>query len=188
MGWHKPVVGQSILGGAVSGALREMPSDLAILVQRGQPPWKRILVPYRDMQADRGAIELAGRIAESTREASVTILHVITPGAERSEKSELAATTFGDGVRLQLVESDDPLAAAIAEAKQGYDLIVVGASPTWGTQPSPFGARHEELARASDASLLVVRPISRVDAAARRAARARRQSSMPPPMANPPRP
>jgi Kef-type K+ transport system membrane component KefB/nucleotide-binding universal stress UspA family protein len=188
MGWHKPVVGQSILGGAVSGALREMPSDLAILVQRGQPPWKRILVPYRDMQADRGAIELAGRIAESTKEASVTILHVITPGAERSDKSELAATTFGDGVRLQLVESDDPLAAAIAEARQGYDLIVVGASPTWGTQPSPFGARHEELARASDASLLVVRPISRVDAAARRAARARRQSSMPPPMANPPPP
>ena len=186
MGWHKPVVGQSILGGAVSGALREMPADLAILVQRGEGPWKRILVPYRDMQADRGAIELAGRIAAATKDASVTILHVINPGAQRSDKSELAATTFGDGVRLQLVENQDPLAAAIHEAAQGYDLIVVGASPTWGMQPSPFGARHEELARASTASLLVVRPMSRVDAAARRAARVRRQSSMPPPMANPP--
>jgi Kef-type K+ transport system membrane component KefB/nucleotide-binding universal stress UspA family protein len=185
MGWHKPIVGQSILGGTVSGALRDMPADLAILVQRGEGrPWKRILVPYRDMLADRGAIELAGRLAASTGDASVTILHVINPGAQRSDKSELAATTFGDGVRLQLVESDDPLAAAIAEARQGYDLIVVGASPTWGTQPSPFGARHEELARASSASLLVVRPMSRVDAAARRAARARRQSSMPPPPAN----
>ena len=188
MGWHKPVVGQSILGGTVSGALREMPADLAILVQRGEGPWKRILVPYRDMQADRGAIDLAGRLALSTRDASVTILHVVSPGAARSDKSELGATTFGDGVRLQLVESDDPLAAAIAEARQGYDLIVVGASPTWGMTPSPFGARHEELARASSASLLVVRPMSRVDAAEKRAARARRASSLPPPLSNQPRP
>ncbi len=182
MGWHKPVLGQSILGGAVSGALRDVPADLAILVQRGEGPWKRILVPYRDMQADRGAIELASRLAGATSETTVTILHVVSPGGQRAEKSELGATTFGDGVRLQLVESDDPLAAAIAEAKQGYDLIVVGASPTWGMTPSPFGARHEELARASSASLLVVRPMSRVDAAARRAARARRASSLPPPL------
>jgi len=183
MGWHKPVIGQSILGGAVSGALREMPADLAILVQRGEGAWKRILVPFRDMQADRGAIDLAGRIAASTPGTNVTILHVVAPGADRSSKSELSGTTFGDGVRLQLVESEDPLAAAIAEAKQGYDLIVVGATPTWGMTPSPFGSRHEELARASSASLLVVRPMSRVDAAERRAARARRVSSMPPPPA-----
>ncbi|HEU5055953.1 MAG TPA: cation:proton antiporter, partial [Kofleriaceae bacterium] len=186
MGWHKPVVGQSILGGTVSGALREMPADLAILVQRGQPPWKRILVPYRDMEADRGAIELASRLAGATADTTVTILHVVSPGAERGEKSGLGATTFGDGVRLQVIESDDPLAAAVAEAKKEYDLIVVGASPTWGMTPSPFGARHEGLARASSASLLVVRQISRVDAAARRAARARRASSLPPPMAAPP--
>jgi Kef-type K+ transport system membrane component KefB/nucleotide-binding universal stress UspA family protein len=180
MGWHKPVIGQSILGGAVSGALRDVAADLAILVNRGPGPWKRILVPFRDMQADRGAIELASRLAASTPEATVTILHVVSPGGQ---KGELSATTFGDGVRLELVESDSPLDVAIAEAKQGYDLIVVGASPTWGMTPSPFGARHEELARVSTASLLVVRPMSRVDAAARRAQRARRVSSLPPPRA-----
>jgi len=181
MGWHKPILGQSILGGAVSGALRDVSGDLAILVNRGSTPWKRILVPYRDMQADRGAIDLASRLAESTPGAAVTLLHVIAPGGK---KGELSATTFGDGVRLKLVESDNPLDVAVAEARQGYDLIVVGASPTWGMSPSPFGARHEELAAASSASLLVVRPMSRVDAAERRAAgRMRRVSSLPPPAA-----
>ena len=179
MGWHKPVLGHSILGGAVSGALRDVGADLAILVNRGPAPWKRILVPYRDMQADRGAIELASRLAESTPGTTVTLLHVIAPGGP---KGELSGATFGDGVRLQVIESEDPLAAAVAEAKKEYDLIVVGASPTWGMTPSPFGTRHEELARASSASLLVVRPMSRVDAAERRAARARRQSSLPPPL------
>jgi Kef-type K+ transport system membrane component KefB/nucleotide-binding universal stress UspA family protein len=180
MGWHKPVIGQSILGGTVSGALRDVGADLAILVNRGPGPWKRILVPFRDMQSDRGAIELASRLAGATPETTVTLLHVVAPGGP---KGELSGATFGDGVRLELVESDNPLDVAVAEARQGYDLIVVGASPTWGMTPSPFGARHEELARASNASLLVVRAMSRVDAAARRASRARRVSSLPPPAA-----
>jgi Kef-type K+ transport system membrane component KefB/nucleotide-binding universal stress UspA family protein len=181
MGWHKPILGQSILGGTVSGALRDVSGDLAILVNRGAGPWKRILVPYKDMGADRGAIDLASRLAESTPGTTVTLLHVIAPGGP---KGELSSATFGDGVRLKLVESDNPLDVAVAEAKQGYDLIVVGASPTWGMTPSPFGARHEELARASSASLLVVRPMSRVDAAERRATRrSRRASSLPPPAA-----
>jgi Kef-type K+ transport system membrane component KefB len=159
MGWHKPVLGRSILSGTVNTVLRSAPVDVAVLVERGPAPWRRILVPYRNPTEDLGALEMARRIAAHGG-AEVTILHVTAPDgrangaprpASRWDEHELP-----DGVRLKVVESASPLAAAVAEAQRGYDLIVVGVSSAWGTTPSPFGQRHEELARASDASLLVV--------------------------------
>jgi hypothetical protein len=72
--------------------------------------------------------------------------------------SRWEAMSFPEGVHLKLVANATALEAAIREAREGYDLIVVGASTTWGTLPTPFGHRHEALARASGASLLVVQP------------------------------
>jgi nucleotide-binding universal stress UspA family protein len=159
MGWHKPVVGRSILSGTVSAVLRSARADVAVLVERAPPPWRRILVPYRNSAEDRGALEMARRIAAGGA-AEVTILHVVAPErpiGEGTLTGQWSEERFPDGVRLKLVPSDEPLRAAVQEAMGDYDLIVVGVSPTWGTTPTPFGHRHEELARATSASLLVVR-------------------------------
>jgi Kef-type K+ transport system membrane component KefB/nucleotide-binding universal stress UspA family protein len=160
MGWHKPVLGRSILSGTVAAVLRHARVDVAVLVERGAAPWRRILVPYRNPTEDLGALELARRIA-TNREAEVTILHVVAPDRASDGEGRLSSRweehAFPDGVRLKLVESDKPLEAAVREAREGYDLIVVGVSRAWGTTPTPFGRRHEALVRASAASLLVVR-------------------------------
>ncbi len=151
LGWHKPILGNSILSGTVNAVFRQVGAEVAVLVDRGTSPWKNILVPYRDLAADAGALDMARRIS-AQRESAVTILHVV------SDESAGSTVEFPDGARLKLVHHQDPLDAAVAEARAGYDLIVVGVSRTWGTNPSPLGRRHEALARASSASLLVVRP------------------------------
>jgi Kef-type K+ transport system membrane component KefB len=159
MGWHTPIVGRSILGGTVSDVLGAADIDVAVLVERQPAPWRRILVPFRDVVSDGGALEAARRIAAATT-AEVTILHVVTPesasGATASSGWE--AVPFPEGIHLKLIPDAPALEAAVHEAAKGYDLIVVGASTAWGTLPTPFGQRHEALARASSASLLVVRP------------------------------
>lgn len=152
MGWHKPILGQSILSGTVGSVLRGARASVAVLVERGTAPWRRILVPYLDAASDQAALEMARRIAINTG-AEVTVLHVVPE--ERDPAAELLG--LPDGVRPRRVEGVAPLEAAVREAQAGYDLIVVGASEAWGTVPTPFGKRHEALAQASRASLLVVR-------------------------------
>jgi Kef-type K+ transport system membrane component KefB/nucleotide-binding universal stress UspA family protein len=159
MGWHKPILGRSILGGTVSDVLGAANTDVAILVERARTPWRRILVPFRDAQSDGGVLDAARRIAIGTG-AEVTILHVVTqesaPDTQLSSKWD--ALSFPEGAHLKLIADSPALEAAVREAREGYDLIVVGASSAWGTLPTPFGHRHEALARASGASLLIVRP------------------------------
>jgi Kef-type K+ transport system membrane component KefB len=160
MGWHKPILGNSIITGTVTAVLREVTADVAVLVDRGTSPWRKILAPYRDMTADRGALDMARRIARRS-ETEVTILHVVTDQATATS-SRLSdtwkAAVVSEGGHLKEVEHADPIEAVVREAREGYDLIVVGVSRMWGTTPSPFGRRHEALARESTASLLVVRP------------------------------
>lgn len=150
MGWNKPILGNSVVGGTVARVMQEASCDVAVFVDRGGAPWRNILVPYREMAADRGALEVAARIVER-RGASVTLLHVVSEGRG-------VETSFPDGVTLKVVEGLDPVEAAVAEARQGYDLIVVGVARAWGTSPTFFGQRHEALGRATRASLIVVRP------------------------------
>jgi nucleotide-binding universal stress UspA family protein len=176
MGWHKPVLGGSILSGTANTVLRSAQVDVAVLVDRGPAPWRRILVPYRNPTEDLGALDMARRIA-TRGDVEVTILHVPALHGPVSAADRLASRweehAFPEGVRLKVVESANPLDAAVHEAQQGYDLIVVGVSSAWGTKPStwdtvpsPFGRRHERLARATNASLLVVRSRAARSAAA----------------------
>ena len=50
-----------------------------------------------------------------------------------------------------------PLAEVVAEARRGYDLVVVGVAEEWGLEPRMFSAEHERLATECPASLLIVR-------------------------------
>ena len=152
LGWHKPILGTAVLGGTAARVMQEVTADVAVFVDRAGAPWRKILVPYREMATDRGALEVASRIGAGGG-ASVTILHVVSQ--PRGAASE---TAFPDGVRLKVVDGVDPVEAAVREARDGYDLIVVGVARAWGTTPSFFGQRHEALARSTTASLIVVRP------------------------------
>lgn len=156
LGWHKPVVSRSILGGTVNDVLREVPADVAVYVERGFGEWKRILVPHRGGPHDDAAVELAERIAGNGN-AELTVLHVGQADAAEAPAPVAHDRPAGARVSHRTARHDAPLDAVLAEAKNAYDLIVIGVARAWGLHPSPFGTRHEQLARKARGSLLIVR-------------------------------
>ena len=159
LGWHKPVLSQSILSGTVHDVMRGAHGDVVVYVERRMGAWRRLLVPFVSGVHDRRAVELAVRIA-AVEQAELTVLHAVAPAdaapAGESDASWLAARLPAT-VRVARVAAGRPLEALLDEARSGYDVIVVGVSSAWGTQPTPFGRRHEAVAEQTDASLLIVR-------------------------------
>ena len=160
MGWHKPILNQSILGGTVYDVMRQVEADVGVYLARRYGAWKRVLVPYTGSVHDRGALELARRFG-SRQSLEITILHVVKPeraeGEPRLGLSDDRDSLDAHGVRLKIVESNDFQETAVNEARQGYDLVIIGASADWGLTPTLFARHHEELARSCPASMLIVR-------------------------------
>ena len=173
MGWHKPVLSQSILGGTVADVLRHTRADVAVYLERSFRPWARVLVPYRGGLHDIAALDLAARIARTTG-AEITLLRVVPPGTGSGAPEtapDVSTDSFPDNVTLRVVSAADPVEALVTVAREGFDLVVVGVSETWGLDPSPFTIRHERIARECPASMLIVRRYADpATAAARRAA------------------
>lgn len=159
MGWHRPMVDDGESPGPVRGVLELAETDVAVFLARQFRPIQRVLVPFHGGRHDRRALELAARIARRT-DISVTVLHVVAPDRPASTPGTgwtNVVDEVSDGrVRLKVVESEDPVEAAVREAWTGYDLIVAGASEVWGVDFSLFSERLQRLAFATPASLLVV--------------------------------
>jgi len=173
MGWHKPILSESILSGTVNEVMRNSKADVCVYLERQFNPYKNILVPFREGVHDHGAMVLAHQIAVNI-DAKVTVLHIVKPGhkSEKSSDSEVrinenAKNVTGkagniidfpdERIKLLVVESDSPLDTAVKIANHNFDLVVVGLSETWGLDPSLFSKRHERLARECPASLLILR-------------------------------
>ncbi len=153
MGWHKPVLRQSILSGTIYSVMNDARTDVAVYLPRHFRPWRRVLVPYLGSVHDRAALELARRIA-SSGDAEVTLLHVVPEDEQDSTAADALASV--PGVLLQRVVTDEPLDTVVLEAGRAYDLVVVGVSETFGLQPTLLGTSHERLARECPASMLIV--------------------------------
>jgi Kef-type K+ transport system membrane component KefB/nucleotide-binding universal stress UspA family protein len=166
MGWHKPILSESILSGMVNEVMHHAKADVCVYLERQFNPYKNILVPFREGVHDKGALALAHQIAENI-DAKVTVLHIVKPKdagiMKKNDNNEEIIRAGGiedfpeEHTRLQVVESDSPLDTAIKIANRNYDLVVVGLSETWGLEPSLFSKRHERLARECPASLLILR-------------------------------
>ncbi|MBX3469104.1 MAG: cation:proton antiporter [Planctomycetes bacterium] len=161
LGWHKPVISQSILGGAVYEVMRRARGDVAVYVGRRPPPWRRVLVPFTGGPHDLAALELAGRIASRDPAVSLTVLQVVAPGRTASESAQAAAGLVAamDPARVtpRLVDGEAPVDVALEELQRTpYDLVVIGATEAWELEPRLLGATHERLA-AQPVSMLIVR-------------------------------
>jgi Kef-type K+ transport system membrane component KefB/nucleotide-binding universal stress UspA family protein len=165
LGWHKPVVTRTVLGGTVADVLESARADVGVFVDRGLEQVRRVLVPFQGTPDDKAALSLARRMTAGS--AEVTILHVIKPG--RGDDERLGARqefdqTFTEGgpfnralVRMKLVSHDKPAVAALEEAAKGYDLVIVGAGQQWGLERRLFGMAPEVMVERCPTSLLLVR-------------------------------
>jgi len=164
MGFHKPVIGSTILGGTVHKVLTATAADVAVLVDRGFHGARKVLVPYMGTEHDRFAIELARRLAKNAA-AAVTVMHVVPPGRRPTDRpldARGAVTrTFDEpglaaGVTLRVIEDPSPVNAVLTSAKE-FDLVIVGVGEEWGLESHLFGWKAERIARDCPTSLLVVR-------------------------------
>jgi Kef-type K+ transport system membrane component KefB/nucleotide-binding universal stress UspA family protein len=152
LGWHKPVLRQSILSGTIHSVMQEAPADVAVYVPRHFRRWERILVPWLGTPHDAAALGLAQRLAAGGA-ASLTLLRVAPPDCATAAAWPPAGL---EGAELRTVEGEDPVEDVVAEARTGYDLVVIGVSEALGLQPTLLGTSHERLARECPASLLIV--------------------------------
>jgi Kef-type K+ transport system membrane component KefB/nucleotide-binding universal stress UspA family protein len=171
MGWHKPVMGNKILGGVVHDVMSHAPATVAVYVERSTTPWRRVLVPYRDDDKDAAALDAALRIA-STSDVELTVLRVVAEGGERPDELSGSAGrrardvlpagwrehAVAGRVVVRVVGSNAPVDAVVDEVRRGkHDLVVIGVAKAWGLTPSFFGVRHERIVEETTASLLIVR-------------------------------
>ncbi len=166
LGWHKPLLSRTVLGGTVHEVMQQAHCDVGVFVDRGLRQVQKVLVPYQGTSSDKAALRLARRFTHRTG-VEVTVLHVVTPdraGLGAKEDVEQAFVESGPGnrsaVRMKLVRHQTPSAAAVEEAGKGYDLVLVGAGEEWGLEQRLFGMIPEDIVRECPASLLIVRPKS----------------------------
>lgn len=125
LGWHKPLLGGSLLGGTVDDVLREASADVAVLIGRDLGTIRRVLVPFFDRPHDRLAARLARRMALASG-VRATILHVREAGADGSQA--FLSSLAGGPVEVVEERADgrDVAAMVLAAAAGGYDLVIVG--------------------------------------------------------------
>jgi nucleotide-binding universal stress UspA family protein len=162
LGFHKPVLSQTLLGGVVHQVMREVPAPVGVFVDRGFEAPRRVLVPFQGSPHDRAALALAQRLMSSAG-AEVTILHVIGSSEKRKRMgaSDLVGSVFEEDsgrVTLDLVENESPSEAVLERSRSGFDLVVVGVGREWGLSDRRLiGLQPERLMNECPASLLVVR-------------------------------
>jgi Kef-type K+ transport system membrane component KefB/nucleotide-binding universal stress UspA family protein len=158
MGWHKPVLRQSILSGTIYAVMSAARADVAVYLPRHFRAWHRVLVPYLGSVHDLGALELAKRLA-AQGDLDLTVLHVVrpTPSPPAAPPGVSLEDVAGSAaLDVRVVMSQEPLDVVVEEARAGYDLVVIGVSEALGLQPTLLGTGHERLAEECPASMLIV--------------------------------
>ncbi len=162
MGFHKPLLSKSILGGTVHKVFSSANCHVGVFVDRGFHGVRKVLVPFLGSSHDTLALELAGRIARNAR-AKVTVIHVVEPGRKSAKlgAAEIVDRTIPDPtqpepVHFRIIEDESPVDAVIREAA-GYDLLVIGVAEEWGLESGMFGFRRERIAAESPTSMLILR-------------------------------
>jgi nucleotide-binding universal stress UspA family protein len=172
LGWHRPVLSQTLLGGVVRDVLSSCPGTVGVLVDRDLDRIERVLVPYLGSAHDRAALGLAQRLMSSSG-AQVTVLHVVRDDGDDDRGEEVVASSSGGArtlvdsvfsedsgqVTMRVIRHRSPADAALAESARGYDLVIVGVGKDWGLGERflGIGLQPERLMTDSPTSLLVVR-------------------------------
>jgi Kef-type K+ transport system membrane component KefB/nucleotide-binding universal stress UspA family protein len=157
MGWHKPVLGTTMLSGTVHDVMRSARATVGVLVDRGLVDIRRVLVPYLRREHDRAALELARRIASNCG-AKLTVLRVSSKDSERPPSATSASSASSDPAEeTKIVAEANPIDAVIEESAAGYDLVVIGIGTQWGLEHRSFGIRTEKVLANAPVSVLVVR-------------------------------
>jgi nucleotide-binding universal stress UspA family protein len=165
MGWQGQFATRPEKGHIVQSVLHGAKRDVAVLRSRPMEHLERILVPIGGGPHSRLALKLAWEIAQVVG-AEVAALRIVRPESrsdletEREVLRQIVEDRLGEAgeqVVLRVVEGSDIAAAILAEAEQGYDLLLIGASEEWFLKEMLFGSIPDRIADGASCSVLLVR-------------------------------
>jgi nucleotide-binding universal stress UspA family protein len=157
IGWHRPVLSQTLLGGTVGKVLDDADCMVGVFVDRGFERAERVLVPLVGTLHERAVLSLVRRLAR--RGVAITLLHVKRLGDDSGSSATLDAVVAEapEKVTVRVVQEASPIDAALAEGAEGYDLVIVGMGREWGLESGILGRNSQRLMRNAPASMLIVR-------------------------------
>lgn len=164
LGWHGGFSLGRIADSPVRRVVGGLPSDFAVLKNRGLADLNRILLPWGGGPHARLGLELALRIADSTG-ARVDLLRAVRQDVDAekeadSVRDEIEPLSDGLDTPIEvLVKPSDDVVATIVETagEREYDLLIIGASGESGLRTVLFGTIPDIVADRAPCSVLLVR-------------------------------
>ncbi|MFT5432808.1 MAG: amino acid transporter/nucleotide-binding universal stress UspA family protein [Myxococcota bacterium] len=164
MGWKGYTnTGDRVFGEVADRIIRHAPCDIALIKLASTDAPRRCLFPTAGGPNATFAGEILNALADQFK-MSITICHVVEPGATAEERAEAEGWIARTRERIDAdVELDQQIieaktvAGGIAKASRDYDLVVLGATREPWYQQVLFGEIAEKVARYSPASVLVAK-------------------------------
>ncbi|MCY4729676.1 universal stress protein [Natronomonas gomsonensis] len=172
IGWHGPSRrSEVVLGTSVDRLLRRAPCDVYVeRIGRTADGVNRVLLPVAGGPHVRPAATAAAAIAASN-DATVTVVSVIPPGADREEPRrwltaavEALSATPGPEVTIETgVRESDNVEDTLVETATDYDVFVFGATRQSGLRKRLVGSVPRRVADRTDRTVLLARAADAVD-------------------------
>ena len=164
LGWHGPLTLKRIRTSIDKTVLNNVSGRVAVLQDKGLERVQRVLVAIAPNRHAPMALQLAHSLQQGVG-AGITIFHVITAETTDSQASELTISRFIDSewpgdrdrVSLKLGRSPSVDQAIVAEAEQGYDMVIMGASERGFLERWLFSGISDRVADDAPCSVLLVR-------------------------------
>jgi len=163
LGWRGPLTLARIRHSIDKAIVRTATCDVAVYLDRGQAV-RRILVPAGGGPHARLGLRLAYDLAVGDA-AQLVVLRVARQkgadlAAEQAAVQKLIQDELGDAdgrISARVVQSSSVVEGILDETKQGYDLLVIGASEEWFLRHWLFGAIPDMVAQRAPCSVLLVK-------------------------------
>jgi amino acid transporter/nucleotide-binding universal stress UspA family protein len=165
LGWHGPITLGRIRGSIDKEVLRSASCDVGVLMDRRLKTPRRILVPVGGGPHARLGLRLAFNLARGNQ-GELTALRIVTRrqdvdlDAEHEALQKMVQSELNEAdhhVRLRVRQSPQVVSCILNEARQDYDLLVIGASNEWFLRNWLFGSIPDIIAERSPCSVLLVR-------------------------------
>ena len=165
LGWHGPITLGRIRGSIDKEVLHNASCDVGVLMDRRLKNPRRILVPVGGGPHARLGLRLAFNLARGN-DGDLTALRVVTRRgevdlpAEQEALRKIVESELGEldhRLHLKVLQSPQVVSSLLNEARQGYDLLVIGASNEWFLRNWLFGSIPDVIAERSPCSVLLVR-------------------------------
>jgi len=140
LGWHGPLTLGRIRTSIDKVVVRTSPCDVVVLLDRGLKDARSVLVPAGGGPHARLGLRLAYDLVAGDAAGSVVVLRVLGQATDVDMAAEEAAVQkliqselreANGRISARVVRSPSVMEGILGEARQGYDLIVIGASEEW---------------------------------------------------------